>query len=104
MYTRELKYGFEKGGQKDRLKSRGAPAFYINHGKIAFVSGSGDFTDIFTMNPDGSAQARLTNNALGNTAPTWAPDKTKIAFQTKRNIQAQIYVMKTDGSAQIKLS
>ena len=36
--------------------------------------------EIYTVNPDGSGLARLTNSDSGDIAPAWSPDGTRIAF------------------------
>ncbi len=36
--------------------------------------------EIYTVNPDGSGLARLTNSDVGDIAPAWSPDGTRIAF------------------------
>ena len=69
--------------------------------KIAFVSYRDGNAEIYTMNPDGSQQTRLTNNAADDTDPNWSPDGTKIAFMRGYN---GVYLMNADGSNQIWLS
>jgi uncharacterized repeat protein (TIGR01451 family) len=46
------------------------------NGKIAFVRGG----DIWTMNPDGTNQVNLTNDAPVQSSPAWSADGNKIAF------------------------
>jgi uncharacterized repeat protein (TIGR01451 family) len=46
------------------------------NGKIAFVRGG----DIWTMDPDGSNQVNLTNDAPTQGSPAWSADGNKIAF------------------------
>jgi Tol biopolymer transport system component len=46
------------------------------NGKIAFDRGG----DIWTMNPDGTNQVNLTNDAATQADASWSPDGNKIAF------------------------
>jgi TolB protein len=56
------------------------------------------------MNADGSDQARLTDNLLGNYFPSWSPDGKRIAFTSERDGNSEIYIMNADGSGQIRLT
>ncbi|HEX8424416.1 MAG TPA: hypothetical protein VF634_13445, partial [Pyrinomonadaceae bacterium] len=67
-------------------------------GKIAFVSNRDGNNEIYTMEPDGTAQTNLTNHPADDTDPAWSPDGTKIAFSSDRDGNSQIYVMNADGT------
>ena len=75
-------------------------AFPGGNGKIAFVSSG----EISTMNPDGSAQTDVSNNAANDVAPAWSPDGAQIAFASNRDGNYEIYKMNADGSAQTRLT
>ena len=47
---------------------------------IAFQSDRDGFTEIYTMNPDGTHQTRVTEDELVNLSPSFAPDGQTIAF------------------------
>jgi Tol biopolymer transport system component len=74
-------------------------------GKIVFESSRDGSGEIYVMNPDGSAQTRLTNNTANDTRPIWSPDGKKILFVSDRdsNINA-LYAMNADGTEQARLS
>jgi Tol biopolymer transport system component len=83
--------------------------------KIAFVStrnhtGINYPEDIFTMNPDGSAQRALTDRDSYDASPDWSPNGSKIAFDSNRcclpgeTSTSDIYVMNPDGSGVTNLT
>jgi Tol biopolymer transport system component len=81
-----------------------APAhatFPGENGKIAFSRES----DIYTVNPDGSGETNLTNDAYASYdhQPSWSPDGTKIAFAREQNGVSEIDVMNADGTGMIGL-
>lgn len=84
------------------------PVWAPDGSKIAFNSGlNGDPnqpTQIYTMNPDGSEQTRLTFNAGQNAWPDWSPDSKQIVFDGDPDGNAEIYSMNRDGTAQKRLS
>jgi TolB protein len=47
-------------------------AFPGGNGKIAFVSTRDGNQEIYTMNPDGSAQTDISNSPGGDIAPGWS--------------------------------
>jgi Tol biopolymer transport system component len=73
-------------------------AFPGTNGKIAFVSDRDGNEEIYTMNPDGSGQTRLSTNAARDAEPAWSPNGRKIAFVSTRTGSAQIHTMNADGS------
>jgi len=75
--------------------------------KIVFVSSRiGGQHDIYTMNPDGSNQKRLTTSSAHDIEPEWSPDGTKILFASMKagGWVYQIFVMNDDGSDQRQLT
>src|SRR3954451_19195013 len=63
------------------------------NGKIAYVSGG----DIWTMNPDGSAQLNLTNDAAVQGSPSWSPDGARIVYEET----GAIWQMRADGTGRV---
>jgi len=85
-------------------------AFPGANGQIAFVSSrDGSYGEIYVMNPDGSAQTRLTDSpAYDDTSPSWSPDGSKIAFASAftgvEGFNYDIVVMDADGANPIRLT
>jgi TolB protein len=50
--------------------------------RIAFVSGSGGYYDIYVMNENGENVQKITDNNAYNFSPTWSPDGQKLAYLT----------------------
>jgi TolB protein len=88
------------------LASPAHAAFPGTNGRIAFERFDNSnppnyFADIFTSNPDGSAQLNLTTG-LGNDAkaPRWSPDGQKLAFECSNpSIYPHVCTMNGDGTA-----
>ena len=80
-------------------------AFPGANGKIAFQSNRDDPNhEIYSMNPDGSGVARLTNISAADQRPSWSADGNKIAFDSNRDGNFEVYVMNADGSGQRNLT
>lgn len=62
--------------------------------KIAFMSNRNGFWDIFTMNPDGTLQAQLTNDDMKNPyAFSISPDGKKLAYISDKSGNPDLWVM-----------
>jgi TolB protein len=72
--------------------------------RIAFVSDRDGNPEIYTVNADGSAPRRLTNNPSDDNSPCWSPDHQRLAFVSWRDGSAQIYLVKADGSGLLRLT
>ena len=67
-------------------------------GKIAYVGGVGDHSEIFVADSNGTNIRRITNNSVLDDQPTWSPDGTRIAFRSLRSGYSDIWVMNADGT------
>jgi uncharacterized repeat protein (TIGR01451 family) len=65
-----------------------------SNGKIAFVRGG----DIWTMNPDGSNQVNVTNDAATQDNPSWSADGNLIVFDQLTGSYRKTWWMLADGS------
>lgn len=85
------------------LPAAAAPA--APGGRIYFSgAGTGGYSDIFSMNPDGSDVAQLTDSPASDYLPDISPDGRRVLFVSDRDGYAQIYVMNADGSDQTRLT
>jgi hypothetical protein len=83
-----------------------SPSWSPDMSKLAFVTSRDEGIDeIYVMNPDGSAQTRITNNFAIDTSPRWSPDGTKIIFESDRDDgNHEIYVMNSNGTGQTRVT
>lgn len=77
----------------------------MGQGLIVFYSDRDGNTEIYSIHPDGSGPARLTDDPAFDDSPAISPDGARIAFLTARhdpnpqfpNLKYEIYVMDIDG-------
>jgi Periplasmic component of the Tol biopolymer transport system len=86
------------------------PTFNQDGTRIAYfagrLTGSTNTQDIYTINPDGTIETRLTSAAGVDKQPAFSPDGSKIAFVSFRggDPDGEIYVMNADGTNQTRLT
>lgn len=67
-------------------------------GKYIFYSSNKDGNyEIYWMEPDGSGQARFTNNSAQDISPNFCPSEGKVVFSSNREGQYEIYTMDVNG-------
>ena len=74
------------------------PRFSPDGGKVAFSVERGGNSDIFVMDLQNRATARLTADPAIDTSPSFSPDGARIVFNSDRSGSPQLYVMGADGS------
>lgn len=73
--------------------------------RILFYSNRDGNNEIYTINPDGTEETRLTLNAANDHPIAWNPDGSKILFTSDRdNHRNEVYVMNADGTAPTRLT
>ncbi|MDQ3587105.1 MAG: hypothetical protein M3375_01950 [Actinomycetota bacterium] len=93
--------------------SSAAGAALKANGKIAFVSFRAGDPEVFTMNPDGTQQTRLTFNTgpspdlpLLDFWPSWSSDGRKIVYTSFRGFppNGDIFIMNPNGTGQTRVT
>jgi Tol biopolymer transport system component len=69
-------------------------------GRIVFDN----FSDVWSINANGTGLTRLTRSPEPDFDATWSPDGTRIAFRSERNGDSEIWLMNADGSNQRRLA
>ena len=77
-----------------------SPSREVN--RIAFVKVEGG-ANIYAINPDGSAQEKLTSASGRNENPAWSPDGHYLAFSSSRSGGKDLYIMYLNGQNQRRL-
>jgi PKD repeat protein len=91
------------GGNPSHIAAGATPAWSPDGSRIAFVSG--ERTELYLMNLDGSGFSRLTNAAGYTSDPTWSPDGGRIAFTCEvESGNLDICAINTDGTGLARLT
>ena len=69
-------------------------------GRLVFESDRDGNSEIYSMNPDGTSQTRLTNNSVPDGGAALAPDGQTIAWQHDGNV----WTMSTDGTGKTEIA
>jgi Tol biopolymer transport system component len=78
-----------------------AATFPGRNGLIAFDTGDGARSQIYTVKADGGSLRQLTHGRAGQrTDPHWSADASRIAYVSDESGTPQIWVMRRDGSHQ----
>ena len=72
--------------------------------RIAYRSSVDGNYEIYTVNPDGTDPANLTNHPAADSDPSWSPDGRRIAFTSDRDGDYEVYVMNADGTNPVNLT
>jgi len=78
-----------------------SPSREVN--KIAFVRVEGG-ANIYTIDPSGGGEQRLTFGGGRNENPAWSPDGYYIAYSSSKAGAKDIYLMYLNGENQVRLS
>jgi Tol biopolymer transport system component len=64
------------------------------------------FTELYTINPDGSNPLRLTYSSMGNVAVQWSPGGDQMVFMRDAgsNYTYELFTMNADGSNSVRLT
>jgi hypothetical protein len=66
-------------------------------GKIAYSGWDGNDLEIYTINPNGGSNLKVTNDQSGNEGPTYSPNGTKIAYSGVGGNDWDIYTISING-------
>jgi Tol biopolymer transport system component len=80
------------------------PSWSPDGSRIVFFSDRDGNYEIYSMNPDGSDQTRMTDNPATDRQPSFSPNGKEILFVSERDGNVEIYVMNADGSNQKRLT
>jgi Tol biopolymer transport system component len=89
-----------------RAASPAAAAAAVANGRIVFSGDPSVHSNVYTINPDGTARRQLTHvgvkQAAGN--PDWSADGAKIVYMSNQTGDYRIWAMNADGSAKRQLT
>jgi Tol biopolymer transport system component len=70
------------------------PTFSPDGRRIAFIGATGEQSDLYVMNVDGSGLRQLTDDLYGDAQPAWSPDGRWIAFASERGPQTDLATLR----------
>jgi len=78
------------------------PTWAPDGSKIAFQAFRGSGQQIYTINPDGTGETRLTNSEEDNHGPEWSPDSTQLVFSRSSSNPPglDVHVVNRDGTGE----
>ena len=89
------------------LPGAAGAAWTGTNGKLAISSPRSGFpadSDLYTMDPDGTTQTRITTLDQDELNPNWSPDGTKLVFERTAGMRADVYSANADGSNRVQLT
>ena len=98
--TRQVYVMQPSGAGQTALTSLGEnfdPSVSADGTKVVFVSTRDGTNELYTMAIDGTMQKRITNNAITETHPVWAPNGMLIAFAGQSGTDSDIYAVHWNG-------
>ena len=81
-----------------------SPAVSPDGKRIAFVSKSGNTTEMHIIDSDGANRTRLYISTSSDGELSWSPKGQQIVFKSDRDGNTKIYVINTDGSGLTRLT
>jgi Tol biopolymer transport system component len=81
-----------------------SPAWSPDGRKIAFQGESGNDSDIYVVNGDGSGRVELTFSSAFDGDPAWSPDGRTIAFESTRGGNSDVFTIDADGAKETQLT
>jgi len=115
--SQQTRATFNKGPNPDFPFLDFWPSWASDGEKIVYTSfrlaQQGPNLDVFTMNPDGTGQTRITTNPAGDLDPALSSDGTKIVFirevpgadpETDPPVAQDVYIANADGTGEVNLT
>jgi uncharacterized protein (TIGR03437 family) len=72
--------------------------------KIAYSSSTGDDSEVFVANANGTNPLNLTDDERSNSNPDWSPDGSQIAYHSTLDGTTEVFVINSDGSMKTMLT
>lgn len=82
----------------DQLGNEIEPAFSFDGRSIVFIADGDGNNEIYTINPDGLAERRITETQRGEDLPTFSPDGQSILFGSDYNGNDELYLLNLSGN------